>query len=648
MKRRFFVVAAIVIGSTLHAQEDSTGRVLDEVIMTSNKYPRKQSETGKVVTVIDRMQLERSSGRSLSEVLNTVVGTTISGANNNFGTNLTASLRGGSSGNLLFLIDGIPVNDPSVNTNYFDLNLFAIDQIERIEVLKGGQSTLYGSDAVNGVINIITRKANSGKLNVRAGLAGGSYNTFKQYINLNGRTGKLNYTASYSHLGMEGFSSAYDSTGLGNFDRDGSQQHVVNMRVGFNHGKKLQSFIFGTYSAYEADLDAAAYTEEKDYSVENTNGQAGLGLVYTHSKGTTHFNYTFNYIERDYFDDSTYKSSPFTDWSHGYFIGRTHYAEIYNSLINQNWELLTGLDFRLNNTGQFFISEGMFGPYAPPPLHATMHQWSPYASFIYKGIKNFNVEAGGRLNLHSEYGTNFSFTLNPSVLLNRKVKLFANLYSAFKTPTLYQLFDSEAGNAELEPEKGIIGELGATLSPVNAWKFRVVGFYRNTIDAIIYTFNPITFETKYLNASSQKNYGVEFESSLNLDKWMVMANYTYTDGETTAAFDGTGVPIGKDTTYYNLYRIPKHAFNLQVGRSFGKAHVNAQFRYVGEREEFIFGGMPEPIESYAVIDLYGEYEISNGVKLFLDLKNLTNKRYFDYPGYNSRRFNFMGGVNVQF
>ncbi len=649
MKRKFFVVAAVVIGSSLHAQQDTTGRLLDEVVMTSNKYPKKQSETGKVVTVIDRLQLERSSGRSISEVLNTVVGTTISGANNNFGTNLTASIRGGSAGNLLVLVDGIPVNDPSVNTNYFDLNLFAIDQVERIEVLKGGQSTLYGSDAVTGVINIITRKAEAGKINITGGLAGGSYSTFKQNIGVNGRTERMNYSLSYMHQSAEGFSSAYDSTGNADFDRDGSQQHVVNTRIGFNHGKRLQSFIFGTFSFYKADLDAAAYTDEKDYTVKNRNMQGGAGLVYTHEKGSLHFNYAFNYLERDYYDDSIYKSSPFSDWSRGHFMGRTHYAEVYNSMKAAKWELLTGLDFRLNNTSQSYVSGSSFGLYEPPPLSATMTQLSPYASLIYKGIENLNAEIGGRLNLHSEYGTNFSFTINPSYNISKRVKAFANLYSAFKTPTLYQLFDSEAGNPELEPEKGIVGELGMDVTPVQGLRFRAVGFYRNTKDAILFSFDPGTFASEYVNASRQTNHGVELEGWYELGKWSVMANYTFTDGQVEAGYDGTGVALGKDTSYYNLYRIPKDAANLQVGYKVTKAlFVSAALRLVGEREEFIFGAPTQKLEGYSVIDLYGEYELRKGVKFYIDLKNLANKQYFDLPGYNSRRFNFMAGLNVGF
>ncbi len=647
MQKSFFVVAAVLISSQLlQAQEDTTGKSLDEVILTTNKYPKKQSETGKVITVINRQQLERSSGKTLGELLNTIAGTTIIGANNNPGTNQTISLRGASSGNVLILIDGIPANDPSIITNYFDLNLLSIDQVERIEILKGGQSTLYGSDAVAGVINIISRKAGANKFSVNGSMTGGSYNTFKQNVGVNGRTNVINYAAGYTHLNSDGFSAAHDKNGAGDFDKDGFNQHVVNARLGIKLNNRLQANFFSTYSYYLTDLDASAFTDEKDYSVKNDNVQGGAGLVYNHKQGSLRFNYSFNYVERDYSDDSIFKSSPYVDWSKSRYIGRTHYAELYNNRIWKQWELLTGIDYRLHNTDQFYFSSGMFGPYSTA-LNAKMNQLSPYASLVYKN-NGFTGELGGRWNNHSEYGSNFTFTFNPAYLINKKVKVFANLYSAFKTPTLYQLFDPSAGNAELEAEKGIIGEAGAEFFGGQSFFFRLVGFYRHTKDAIVYTFNPSNFESKYFNVSKQKNYGAEAEVSYNVGKLTATANYTYTDGETTSKYDGTGSPIGKDTTYYNLYRIPKHAINLNIGVQATKAlFVSAQLRSVSKREEFIYGGSPETLDAYTTIGLYGEYKFSGLFKAFIDLKNITDKEYFDIRGYNSRKFNFTAGLNFQ-
>ena len=647
MKKHFFVLAAVIISNQLQAQ-DTTGTSLNEVVLTANKYPKKQTETGKVITVITRQQLEKSGGKTLSELLNTVAGTTIIGASNNPGTNLTASIRGAAAGNTLILIDGIPVNDPSVITNYFDLNFLSLDQVERIEILKGGQSTLYGSDAVAGVINIMLRKATANKINVSGNFTAGSYNTLRQNIGINGRGKNADYTVNYTHINADGFSTAYDKNKTGLFDKDGYNQHTVNGRFGFRAGKKIKATLSGTYSNYKTELDAAAFTDERDYTATNNNKQVGAAIVYTHKKGTIHLNYNYNRAERSYLDDSSHKSSPYLTYAKSNYIGRTQYAEVYGNWKMNNWELLLGGDYRFNNTDQSYWSTGPFGPYAPPVLKAKMNQISPYATVVYKNNNGFNVEFGSRLNSHSEYGNNVSFTFNPSYIIKDKAKIFGNLYSAYKTPTLYQLFDQSAGNSNLSPEKGIIAEVGTEILAVKSLKVRIVGFYRNTKEAIVYTFNPSTFQSKYLNASKQTNYGAEVEAAYTAGKFNITANYTYTNGKTTSAFDGTGSPLGKDTSYYNLYRIPKQAISINAGVQLTNAlFISTQMHAVSKREEFIYGSSPEILKGYAIIDVYGEYKFSKQVKLFLDLKNITNKQYFDFLGYNTRKFNFTTGVSFQ-
>lgn len=646
MKKHFFVLAAGMIGSQLQAQQDSTS--LEEVVITSNKYPKKQSETGKVITIISREQLEKSGGRTLGEMLNTVSGTTIIGANNILGTNQTVSIRGASAGNVLILLDGIPVNDPSVISNYFDLNFITSGQVERIEILKGGQSTLYGSDAVAGVINIISKKPAAGTFNIYGDLSGGSYNTLQQNLGFSTKGKQADLSFNYTHLGSDGFSTAHDENKTGLFDKDGIEQNTVNGKLSFQVSPKIKATLFSSYSRYKTDLDASAFKDDRDYTGLNKNTQAGTSIVYKHKLGSLHVTYNYNRAQRLYVDEPGHISNPFSSYSRADYTGRTHFAEIYNSWLLKNIEILAGADYRFNNTDQSYYSTGSFGPYTAPPLAAKMDQFSPYVSLVYKNNKGFTTEAGGRWNKHSEYGNNFTFTFNPSYAINSTVKVFANLYSAFKTPSLYQLFDAFAGNKDLKPEKGMIAEAGAAISAAKIFRLRVVGFYRNTEDAIVYTYNPALFESKYLNVSEQKNYGAEFELNYSRGKLSLDANYTYTDGETTSAFDGTGSPIGKDTTYFNLYRIPKHAINVSVGVQATKAiFIRAQARSVSKREEFIYGSSPEILKAYTTIDLYGEYKFDKVFRLFLDLKNIANKEYFDIRGYNSRKFNFSTGVRFQ-
>jgi vitamin B12 transporter len=598
------------------------------------------------MTVITRSQLEQNSGKTLSEVLNTTVGITIIGANNNLGTNQTVSIRGSSAGNVLILMDGIPVNDPSVITNYFDLNLLAIDQVERIEILKGGQSTLYGSDAVAGVINIISRKADAKKFSLNGNVSGGSYGTFKQNIGLNGRKRSIAYSLGYTHLGSNGFSTAYDKNNRGGFDKDGYDQHAITGRLNMSVNKKIQIYLSGSYGFYKAGLDAGAYTDEKDYIVKSKNVQLGAGLSLNHKMGSLRLNYHFNYVSRNYLDDSLFKSSAFIDYSDSRYLGRTHFGEVYN---NWKWdyiELLAGADYRFNNTDQYSLYVFPGFPTPPSTLKAKMSQLSPYVSVIFKKGEGFTAELGGRINHHSEYGNNFSFTFNPSLLVNGKAKVFANLYSAYKVPTLYQLFDPSAGNANLKPEKGTIVEAGGEVFPNKQFHTRIVGFYRNTKNAIQYILtDPVFFTAQYCNVSKQENYGIELETNYSFNKWQLAFNYTRTDGKTKSAYDGTGASLGKDTTYYNLYRIPKNALNFSIGCYVTRGlFIRAQLRAVNKREEFIYGASPEIQKGYATIDLYGEYMFSKKIKAFVDLKNITNKKYFDIPGYNSRRFNFVTGL----
>ncbi|WP_299291462.1 TonB-dependent receptor plug domain-containing protein, partial [uncultured Mucilaginibacter sp.] len=158
MKKNFYHIAAsvalaqtVLYGTPIFAQ-DST-RVLKDVVVSATKTDQKQLQTGKVITVITQDQIERSQGKTVAQLLSEQAGIIVSGASSNPGLNKSIFIRGAASGFAVTLIDGVLVGDPSSTGGTFDIRLFPIDQIERIEIIKGGQSTLYGSDAVAGVIN---------------------------------------------------------------------------------------------------------------------------------------------------------------------------------------------------------------------------------------------------------------------------------------------------------------------------------------------------------------------------------------------------------------------------------------------------------------------------------------------------------------
>ena len=265
---------------------------------------------------------------------------------------MTAGIRGGSAGNVLVLINGIPVNDPSVNDNYFDLNFISIDQVERVEILKGGQSTLYGSDAVTGVINIITRKTGSSGFHTDFSAAAGSYGTFKANAGIRQSTARSQLSLQYGVITSNGFSSAHDSTGNNNYEKDGFLQHNVTGSWQFSLTEKLKANVFGQYSWYKTGIDATAFVDDRDYNVTTDNFSGGAGLGYDIDGGNIQFNYRYNNVSRLYLNDSSDRAP---DYLRVDYTGKTHFVELYGNKRWKNIELLAGVDYRHNamSSGSF-------------------------------------------------------------------------------------------------------------------------------------------------------------------------------------------------------------------------------------------------------------------------------------------------------
>ena len=223
MNKKIIVLGLLcVIGTGTNFAQNAEVEVLNEVVVTDSRFELKRENSGKTVVKITAEELERKKALTLSEIINSKSGITINGTYSVAGQTRGTYVRGGQNRQVLVLIDGIALSDPSQIENNFDLNLIALDQIESIEILKGASSALYGNRASTAVINITLKKASKNKINANLTSFIGTNNNqdksnlditdFNNSIGINGTLNKLNYLANFNHTYTDGLSAINSNT----------------------------------------------------------------------------------------------------------------------------------------------------------------------------------------------------------------------------------------------------------------------------------------------------------------------------------------------------------------------------------------------------------------------------------------------------
>ncbi len=640
MSKKILTIISLFAAMQSSAQTSTIKELSEVIVTTANKVEQKQNSTGKVITVIGKEQIEKSSGKTVAEVLNEQAGIVVSGSSGALGTPQTIFMRGADEGRVLILLDGIPVNDPSQINSDFDLNLFSINDVEKIEICKGAQSTLYGSDAIAGVINIITIKNDVSKpFNTKITAAGGTYNTFKGNVQVYGKVNKFIYTVRYAKLTTDGFSTAKDTFTVD--DKDGYSSDATNASVQYQATKNLLFKTYVMYSRYKAGIDAAAFSDETNDFIKNNYLSTGGGFQFKNDAVTLVGNYQFSQTNRSNQRDSVDKI-PFSYYLYNKYFAKTQYVELYASIkLGAGFTLLQGADYRYALMNDQYMSVSGYGPYSSSFPDSSMSQGSMYTSLLYNHDK-INVELGGRLNVHSRYGSNYTYTFNPSYAIDDHFRAFGSIASGFKTPSLYQLYDPFAGNKDLQPEKSTSYELGIEHT-YKKFSNRFVFFCRDTKSGI--AFNYITFQ--YYNFGHQQARGFEYETKLEpVKNLQILANYTFVTGdeETQNRIDNN------DTVYTYLLKRPKSNLNINIAYNITKDfQVSLSGKYVGST--FDLGGyqVPDvPLKSYFLLGGYAEYKLKKYFTIFADVKNITNTKYTEINGYNTQGFNFIAGVRFNY
>lgn len=614
--------------TTQTASGDSLRAELDQIVVTASKLPLSRRETTKPVIIIDRKELDRSSGSDISQILNRQSGIRVNDSYGSPANSRILYMQGAAAQNTLILLDGKPVTDPSGVGGLFDLRLLPVNQLERIEVIKGSQSTLYGSDAIAGVINLISAVPADKALSGGASISYGAFNTVKGSAAISGSVrNALRYNVSYNRESSDGFSAARPPEEEGVFGDDGYRMNSLFSRIEILAGDSFTITPFLNYSENNGDYDAGAFLDaENRYELEMLH--PGIRTEFTSGDVRVRADYGYTRTTRLFV----------SQFGENQFEGRFHDADIY-------------ADYRLGDHINFLTGFNV-QDYAIPAIEEEETDReariaSPYTTIYLKDLNGLNAELGYRVNRHSEYGTNSTFSVAPSYYLTENLKLNASIATGFKVPTPDELFGPFGANADLDPQRSLYMTIGLEGYLMQSSLKTGVQYYSRRIDDLII----FTFDQGYINRDRQDDRGLEltadwrFDSAVTAGVW-----YNFTDGEITERTESGEV------TRSNLIRRPEHSFGLNTTlQLIDNLVLRFDGEWNGERSDLYFNPANNfaredvTLDSYMLFNLYAEYGLSQfGVTVFADVKNLFNSEFTEVYGFNTTGTALKGGVRVRF
>lgn len=648
MKKTVRAVAILALLNTCaYAQEQDSTKVnpLKEVVISDTKFAQSKEKSGKIIEVISAKDLEKKSGQSLATVLSQVTGVEINGNQSANGKNLGYYIRGGKNRQVLILIDGIPVTDASGISLEYDLRLLPVEQVESIEVMKGAASTLYGTGAATGVINITLKKAAKKVIEGNAYFTIGSNNTsdnkkyngqdFNQGISVNGNYKKVNYFAGFNSAETGNISQIASPDAAIKYEDDRFSRQNAITKLGFKATERLTLDFFGNYdklkNGYDLTFDNTGFNDTDINTTTSEQVRFGFSPKYKYNKGEFILNSGFAKITRDYSEYNSFTTG--TDYS--LYESRNIVVDGFNKYnVNKDFAVILGVNYQFND----MLSETPYGNIENESTKFNIVDG--YTTLVYHFDFGLNINTGARLNNHSAYGNNFVYNFNPSYNFKTgfPLKLVASYSTAYITPSLYQLY-SEYGNTGLTPEKNATAEVGFETQLLDKkLKIDAVAFYRDQTNSFDFFFDSDTFEAYYVNINgTNKAKGVETEVTYEVtSKLRLNANYTFT--QVDKALDRL-IPKHKANAGLDFQPTPRTLFNL-----------NYQY-FDGRNDAFFdgntFGTAIVKLNSYQLVNAMAKYElIKSRLTIFGAVTNILNEEFVENIGYATRGRNFKLGLNI--
>jgi vitamin B12 transporter len=632
------MVAAVLLAAPLlsHAQDAVAPAVEAEsegVVVSATLIETPVSEIGSSVTVITEKEIERDQKRTLPDVLRTVPGLNVVQTGGP-GGKTSVFLRGSNSNHTKVLIDGIDVNDPSQD-GVFDFGQVPTSDIAQIEVLRGPQSSLYGSDAIGGVVNIVT-KTGEGPPQFRGRLEAGSFETFNQSASVSGSVSRFHYSFNVAHFliddtpvtpldllppGRERINDSYEnltlSTKLGADLTDVFGVDFV--------GRFTESTLWftGEDFSFFPSVPAATQTEQNARQLF-LRGEARLSLFGGAFKNRFGVGYA-NYRTTIQAPDTGFGLPP-ENINHG---DRIKFNWQGNVELGKGHALILGLE---DQTDRLLDS----------PISVENGNSAGFAELQSEIVPNLFVAASGRYDDNERFGGKGTWRIAPAYLIPRSgTKLKASYGTGFKAPSLTQLFVSFPAfnffaNPNLEPEESEGFDFGFEQSVAEERVQFGATYFHNDITNLIAA--NATF-TSLINVGAATTQGVEtFMSVAVTERFKVRADYTYTD-----AID--------DTTGLELLRRPKHKASLNVvWIPIDRLTISASALYVGSQVDGnrSFSIQRLDTDPYFLVNLAADYDLGKGVTLFARIDNVFDERYENPTGFQRPGFGAFAGIHVEF
>ena len=624
LNKHYSAAFALAVSSFSAQVISDTNTEIEEVLVSASLMPITASRSANAVTVIDRAQLRNRATVSLSNILRDVPGFSVSQVGV-LGSQTQIRVRGAEANHLLVTIDGVEANDPSQGDEFSWGTLTASD-IERIEIIRGPQSSLRGSDAVAGVVNIITRSAE--KSSVGLFLESGSWATHHSGFNIGHKQGDFDIRFGLSHIESEG-----DNIARRGDENDGYRNTTYNIRSGL----KLSDQIDISFAAresdgmnqFDADNDFDGLIEDQDRVSEFENSTMRFQGDYSSKDGTWQHKVLISQSKSD--------NNAFADKAKGNVTASTkdQIQYIGSFTWDQGAQNIAAL---VEREKEDWMQRGeiTWGVYDP---NQDRERDTDSVAVEYRTDINdhLTLAASARHDDNSEFDSAKTYRAEAIYQLTEAIRLRGAVGTAVKNPTFTERFGfytNFIGNPNLIPEESTSWELGADqLIMGGALTLSLTIFeaeLENEIDGFVYDPATFAYTSNNINGTSERK-GAELSAVGNISESMSLAAaYTYTDS--------TGDDAVREV------RRPRHIASLNLGwQAAHNLHLNTNIQFTGEQTDVYFPPFPEPsqvvaLSNHTLVNINLNYSATEKFEMYLKLENALNENYEEVFGYQTLGF----------